>query len=218
MNKKIENKNFDVTRKVESVDVGFGVSIYKDSIYINGILFSEKEGITETKNLNVSTLENINFDEHYYAINKEFLTLWQTEYCELFKYISKNPYTTYTSASNDYIIVLHNCYTDDLLTLDRNPYPKAMNFGYLNGSIDDENFCLEELYNFLIQYPEKFKNVVRKDIPYYNADEFHTEQIAFTWIPSQEEYALYINQQISNYDILRSYAITLMGLDQFRKK
>jgi len=209
-------KNFAVKRVIESKSFGYGVSAYKDTVYVDDEVFSSYEGIAKDSCLNPKKLEKIKYAYYYYLIPTNGLELWRTGYIELSELIIKNPYSNFPT-SNDAVAVQYNSYNGQLFALDGSVFPKAIYMGYMSGNIHNGYYNLDKLYDYLSKDPEQFKDVKRKRIPYYNAEKGMTEELAFIWTPDKKTYEEYY-KRTNGSDLGRLNLVKYLGLDKYKEK
>ena len=204
----------NVERKIDTLDLEYNVKAYTDSIYIDGKLYKKTEGITEENNLGISGLDDIKSDNYYYILAKEDYEGIRTDINYHLKPI-KNPYTELLQ-KNNMMIVKYDSYKELYQKLDGTYIPKAMYFDYISEFINDKCFDLDKLEKYLLTHPDKFRNVKKDDVPWYNRNEDQESYISFVWTPTEEEYNVYIQSLNGEYDSFKKKAITLLNLDQFR--
>lgn len=210
---------FNTKRVIKSSNLSGNIYLYRDEVYMDEHLYSVKEGIAESEDLDVKYLDPIKSKKYYRLLRNEFLEHWHTDIMAI-DYFDKNsthyPYSDYRKNPAIYVPVLYDSYFGTLSALDGTLYPKARFFDHTMAFIDNFEFDLDCLEEFLRKFPDRFHDVKRSPIPYYNADEKHTEQISFVWVPTSGEYAEYISKSAEACGISERIAITIMGLDQFR--
>lgn len=211
--------SFKVKRIIKSQAIADNIYVYRDEVYIGKNLYSTKEGIAESEDFHVKNLDCIKPKKHYFLLKKEYLGLWHTDILamEHFKnYTTDHPYSDYLKGTDTYVPVLYDPYYETLSSLSGVLYPKAKFFDHTTAFIDNFEFDLDGLEEFLEKHPDRFCKVNRCPIPFYNADEYRTEQIAFIWVPTVKEYTKYISKASKTNGLMEQVAITIMGLDQFR--
>lgn len=224
MNEIIEDISYTVNRKVVAIEIENGLYCYKEVQTIENKEIVHNEGFT--KNLKVEIGDFIKPESHIYLMKKEVLSLNLSESAgfdgihDKTKYINFNPYTYITNNKNwneNHIVLDYYSYSGDLKKLDGTYYPKRISFDYINGSIDNENYDLEKLLDFLktkdnIQL--KFNTIL--NIPYYNCEEGRNQFIAFDYIPTDKEYNEL--KKCSDSWIMRKNILNNLGINQFKKE
>lgn len=207
---------FNVKRTINTIDLGYGVSVYSDSVQIGNESFSNTEGITENENLGVNGLEKIKANNHYFLFTTDEVEKLRTN--PSFEFLQKkNPYQILENEKNsEYIPAIYDSYSGRYQKLNGEYFPKAMSFDYCCELIDNSKFDLDRLKTYLEQYPDKFRNIKKYEIPYYNADEFHDTALYFVWTPTEQEYNEYLQLLNDVHDSFKQKAITFLNLDQFR--
>lgn len=204
MDKLIEYK---VKREISKIKISHDISAYKEQIYIDDKLFKTNEGLAN--NVILDNLDsNISIDSSKYRLYKaEILeelrnTLLFHDYKSIDKFEIENPYS-YISINGlkDSITLYVNYSNYNIYNLNGEQCPKAFRFDYNSGSVNNENYNLEEFLEVIKKREDilLYKDEIQ-DIPYYNTDEDCYEHIEFNWIPSNEDF-----NKVSNMDNYRAH-------------
>ena len=161
-----------------------------------------------------------NIQDFLNLVSKELLSKFasgEIDFLKLYKVSSMYDLEAITSKENfmdEYAIVLMRNYSHDILDLDGVPYPHAIKLDYIEGSLSDEYYDLDRLFTYLSSDTNRFSEVSRKPIPYYNRSESQTEQIEVTFIPTKEEYAKIF--AAGDYFEKRKMTVAISGIDKFK--
>lgn len=118
--------------------------------------------------------------------------------------------------SEDYMIVLWNVGSYKIADLHYNFISIPISLGYIDGSVDNEQYDLDSLLEKL----KKDKNVIKKEnlkisnIPYYNADAERNKSIEFKYLLPDDIY-----EKIANMDSFMKNQFVLkeiIGADEYK--
>lgn len=78
----------------------------------------------------------------------------------------------------------------------------AMGFDYIEAQIHNGKYDLEKVLEILKVRKDITGELVIKDIPCYNRDEYHNKFIEFFWLPNREQMAIIASNMINRYEII----------------
>ena len=210
----IKNK-FQIERIIETIPVSDSVSIYKEDIYQDGTLIQSTQGVADNNCFNIKNIEPIKCKNFYFVIDSTFLNKWNLEFTYIEDYIISNPFENYDPEKHS--VIRYDPLSEEVFNLKNQTYPKFIQFNYISGGIDNENYNLDLLKDFLSKYPDKFINIEKKNIPYYNSTETCTESLDFTFIPNFDEYNEYIEYtKMNGYEIAANYFKNVLNFKIFK--
>jgi len=132
-----------------------------------------------------------------------------------------DPFTHVTSGK-PYEVLRVNSYDHTLYTVDDKRLPVAMQFSYIDGGVDNGNFDLKKLVDYLqtredVTLREDRSGRLIHNIPYYNRESGRTTHLEFTWHPDVRTYQRYVKASESGSWARYTAAHTIMGNDKFRR-
>ena len=118
----------------------------------------------------------------------------------------------------NYMLVLWNFGSHKIADLNYNFISTPINFGYIDGSIDNERYDLEKLLEKL----KRDKNVVDRDnlkisaIPYYNAEDGRDKSIEFKYLLPNDIYDKVENMGMDSFMRNQYVLKEIIGADECR--
>lgn len=213
----IVKNTFQLERIIETIPVSDTVSIYRDRLYQDDILFKEHQGIADNTCISADTINAIKCPNWYFLVAKEFVKKWNYEDADLDTYIIKKAFDNYDK--DKHVVVRYDAYSEEFYSVEGYIYPKHVYFDYINGCIDNEYYDLKCLQKYLEEHPDKFINIKKQDIPYYNRTELATKTLSFTYIPDADEYAEYRKYVEENgYKCSCNYFKSKLEFEKFKKQ
>lgn len=90
----------------------------------------------------------------------------------------------------DYMLVLWNGASHKIANLNYDFIPIPIQFGYIDGNVDNETYDLQKLLKLLKndEHVVNRENLDISEIPYYNCDEYRTQTIQFLYLLPSDIY------------------------------
>lgn len=214
-------------RTIETQEIpGTDFVYYEDinEIYKNGEKHTEiKKGFTSKDNiLSISELKPISWKVNAPKMYDKIATVAAIRKSEFRKVLNGEKHITEVIETtdnvsypvpDDYILVLWNLASHKIADLNYNFIPIPIQFGYISGNVDNENYDLTKLLEKLKndEHVINRKDLKISDIPYYNCNDVSTKSIEFLYLLGREDYekVCQMDSFSNTYYILRQ----IIGVD-----
>lgn len=163
----------------------------------------------------------------YALYNKDILeysrnNLFGKSYEKFKEFHIKNPYDYFIGDDLTEVIFIKVSYYDhNIYDVDRNKYPKAIYFDYIEASMHNGKYNLEKSLEILKKRND-IELITEKitSIPYYNSDDERDMCLEFIWHPSDEDFEKIknISDKWKMYEIIIDDIFGLVKIGETRKK
>jgi hypothetical protein len=182
--KEIPNSKCSAYKRVIKYNSDFHIP----DLTVEHIALTEELEKVDLNNFTVTILDFTYLPKEALEIYRTKGWQYQSEDKELDKYFrfAEKPFTYFDKLNT---LVQLDGSSHMVFSPDKEPYPVAIYFEYIEGHTDNRSYDLPKLHSYLRKRKD-IKNLAQvEDIPYYNRDEDRTECISFTWIPSAKDYS-----------------------------